>query len=252
MIVGLFVIGVFAPLLSPYDPIATNPDEVLQPPSWSHPFGTDNWGRDVMTRTFYATSIDYFIALASVLFAALVGSVIGSITGYIGGKIDEIIMRFMDIILAFPSFILGLGLMASLGPGIGNLVVAQTIVRLPIFSRNVRGQMLSVKENEYAEAARCVGNSRWRIMIVHLLPNCLTPILVLISLNFGYAILVTATLSFLGLGVNPPTPEWGVMISEGAPYLILGSWWLSIPGIFIIIAVLGFNLFGDGVRDLLK
>lgn len=256
-VVGLFIIlffvflALFAPLLSPYDPYATDPENVLKPPNLMHPFGTDQWGRDILSRTLTSTQIDMVIALVTVLSSSLIGSILGGISGYLGDKIDNVIMRFTDIFLAFPSLILAMGVMASLGAGFFNLMLTQVLIRIPIFIRTARGEMISVKENEYAQAAVCVGNSPSRIILRHLLPNCLTPIGVMTTLNFGYAILVTATLSFIGLGLNPPTAEWGLMISDGASYLVLGSWWLSIPGIFIVLAVLGFNLLGDGIRDLL-
>lgn len=249
----LVFIGVFAPWLSPYDPYATNPAEILAPPTLAHPFGTDIWGRDTLTRTLYATSLDLSLAAVSVLAAAAAGVVIGAITGYFGGKLDDLVMRIVDALLAFPSFILGMALMVALGAGIDNLLITQTFIRVPIFTRTARGEMLSAKQNEYAEAAMCVGNSNLRIIFYHLLPNCVTPIIVFVTMNFGYAILEIAALSFLGLGINPPTPEWGLMVAYGAPYLVTGLWYLSFfPGLFIVLAVLAFNLIGDGIRDLLE
>jgi len=250
---ALVFIGVFAPWLSPYDPYATNPAEILAPPRLAHPFGTDIWGRDTLTRTLYATSLDLSLAAVSVLAAAAAGVMIGAITGYFGGKLDDLVMRIVDALLAFPSFILGMALMVALGAGIDNLLITQTFIRVPIFTRTARGEMLSAKQNEYAEAAMCVGNSNLRIIFHHLLPNCVTPIIVFITMNFGYAILEIAALSFLGLGINPPTPEWGLMVAYGAPYLVSGLWYLSFfPGLFIVLAVLAFNLIGDGIRDLLE
>jgi peptide/nickel transport system permease protein len=247
----LFFIAIFSPLISPYQPDITDASNVLTAPSLKHFFGTDQWGRDVFSRTVWATRIDLFIALTTVLISAVAGSIIGAFSGYFGGKVDELLMRLTDIFLAFPSIILALGIMVSLGSGLWNLMLTQIIIRFPIFIRTSRGEILSVKENEYAQAAVCVGNSTSRIVVRHLLPNCLTPIGVMTTLNFGMGILVTATLSFLGLGLNPPTAEWGLMISDGAGYLVTGSWWLSIPGVFIVLAVLGFNLLGDGLRDLM-
>lgn len=249
----LVVIGVFAPWLSPYDPYKTNPAEILGPPTLAHPFGTDIWGRDSLTRTFYATSLDLSLAAVSVLAAAAVGVIIGAITGYVGGRTDDLVMRVVDALLAFPSFILGMALMVALGAGLSNLLITQTFIRIPIFTRTARGEMLSVKQNEYAEAAKCVGNSDLRVIFYHLLPNCVTPIIVFITMNFGYAILEIAALSFLGLGINPPAAEWGLMVAYGAPYLVTGLWYLSFfPGLFIVLAVLAFNLIGDGIRDLLE
>jgi peptide/nickel transport system permease protein len=249
----LIFVGVFAPWLSGYDPYGTNPEEVLQPPSMAHPFGTDIWGRDTMTRVFYATSVDLSLAVSTVILAALAGAIIGAILGYYGGRLDQIGMRVIDVFLSFPSFLLGMALMVALGAGFLNLAITQTFIRVPIFSRAVRGEMMSVKQNEYAEAARCVGDSDLRIVFRHLLPNCVTPLVVLVTLNFGYAILEIAALSFLGLGIKPPGAEWGLMVSYGAPYLMTGKWYISFfPGLFILLSVLGFNLFGDGIRDLLE
>jgi len=253
IIVALVFIGLFAPWLSPYDPNKTNPEEVLQSPTLAHPFGTDIWGRDTLTRIFYATSLDLSLAMSSVCIAAAIGVIMGAVLGYIGGRLDELVMRIVDALLAFPSFILGMALMVALGAGISNLLITQTFIRIPIFTRTVRGEMLSVKQNEYAEAAVCVGNSDLRIIFYHLFPNCITPIIVLITMNFGYAILEIAALSFLGLGIKPPTAEWGLEVAYGAPYLVTGLWYLSFfPGLFIVLAVLAFNLIGDGIRDLLE
>ena len=250
MITFLALLALIAPIITSFEPYSVDPRNVLKPPTWSKPFGTDQWGRDIFSRTILATQIDLFIALTTVLASSLIGSLLGAISGYYGGNVDNLIMRITDIFLAFPPLILGMGIMASLGSGFANLLLTQIIIRIPIFIRTARGEMLTIKENEYAEAAVSVGNSSFRIIARHLLPNCITPIGVMTTLNFGYGILVTATLSFLGLGLNPPTAEWGLMISDGASYLVLGAWWLSIPGIFIIVAVLGFNLLGDGLRDL--
>lgn len=253
IIVALLFIAFFAPWLSLYDPYETNPLEVLQSPSIVHPFGTDIWGRDLMARVFYATSLDLSLAISSVLTAAALGVIIGAIFGYVGGKSDELLMRIVDVLLAFPSFILGMALMVAIGAGVVNLLITQTVIRVPIFARQVHGDMLSVKQNEYAEAAVCVGNKTLRIIFYHLLPNCITPLIVMITMNFGYAILEIAALSFLGLGIAPPTAEWGLMVAYGAPYMITGLWYMSFfPGLFIVLSVLAFNLVGDGIMDLLE
>jgi len=250
MIVFLLFLVTFSPLIVTYDPYETDADNVLSPPSWKHLFGTDQWGRDIFSRTIVATQLDLFIALTTVLASASVGAIIGAVSGYFGGKADLLMQRITDILLAFPSLILAMGIMAALGASFWNLMLTQFLIRIAIFIRVARGEMISQKENEYVEAAVCAGNSTSRIIMRHLLPNCMTPVAVMTTLNFGYAILVTATLSFIGLGLNPPTAEWGLMISDGASYLVLGAWWLSIPGAFIVLAVLGFNLLGDGIRDL--
>jgi peptide/nickel transport system permease protein len=253
IILLLTFIGLFAPWLSPYDPYKTDPLKVLQPPTFEHPFGTDSWGRDVMSRVFHATSLDLSLAISSVLMSALIGVVIGAISGYNEGKLSTVVMRIVDVLLSFPSFLLGLALMVGLGAGMTNLFLTQTVIRVPIFARQTYGEILSVKQNEYAEAAVCAGNKSHRIIFYHLLPNCVTPILVLITMNFGYAILEIAALSFLGLGIKPPTAEWGIMVAYGAPYIMTGVWHVSLfPGLFIFISVLAFNLIGDGIRDLLE
>jgi peptide/nickel transport system permease protein len=253
IILLLTFIGLFAPWLSPYDPYKTDPLKVLQPPTLEHPFGTDSWGRDVMSRVFHATSLDLSLAISSVLMSALIGVVIGAISGYNEGKLSTVVMRIVDVLLSFPSFLLGLALMVGLGAGMTNLFLTQTVIRVPIFARQTYGEILSVKQNEYAEAAVCAGNKSHRIIFYHLLPNCVTPILVLITMNFGYAILEIAALSFLGLGIKPPTAEWGIMVAYGAPYIMTGVWHVSLfPGLFIFISVLAFNLIGDGIRDLLE
>jgi peptide/nickel transport system permease protein len=253
IIIALIVIAALAPWLSPYNPYDTDPTSVLMPPTFAHPFGTDMYGRDTLSRTFYATTLDLSLAVASVLAAAASGVIIGAITGYFGGRPDDIAMRGVDAVLAFPSFILGMAIMVSLGAGLLNLLITQTIIRIPIFTRVSRGEILSAKNNEYAEAAKCVGNSDIRIIFHNLLPNCLTPIIVFFTLNLGYAILDIAALSFLGLGINPPTPEWGLMVAYGSTYVLTGEWFVSFfPGLFVVLAVLAFNLIGDGIRDLLE
>ena len=248
----LTLVGVFAPWISPYNPYVTSPSETLLPPSLEHLFGTDSKGRDIFTRSIYATRLDIPFAIICVLSSFMIALPIGSISGYWGGKLDEVIMRIMDIFLAFPNFILAIGIMSVMGTGLVNLYITQVLIRIPIFARIQRAQVLSEKENEYVEAAKCVGNSRFRILFRHILPNSVPPLLIALTYNFGYAILNIATLSFLGLGINPPTPEWGLLVSEGAPYITTNQWWLSFfPGLFIIISVLSFNMAGDGLCDIM-
>jgi peptide/nickel transport system permease protein len=238
--------------LAPYDPLASNSAIALQPPSWAHWFGTDQLGRDILSRVIVATRLDLGIAVLAVALSFVVGSVLGTIAGYVGGWCDRIISRCIDTIMAFPLFILAMGFVAALGNSIENIVYATAIINLPLYARVVRSEVLVRREAGYIEAARLVGNSDWRIMVTHLFPNVLPVIMVHVSLNMGWAILNAAGLSFIGLGVRPPAPEWGIMVAEGATYIVSGEWWLALfPGAVLMLAVFCFNLLGDGLRDLI-
>jgi peptide/nickel transport system permease protein len=257
-IVGLAILatiatlGTFAQFASPYDPYATSASETLHPPSIQHLFGTDSLGRDILSRCLRATQIDLPLALFSVFSSFLLGLFVGSISGYWRGNLDEFIMRIMDVLLAFPNFVLAIGLMAAIGPGMFNLYITQVFIRIPIFARLVRGEVLSQRENEYVDAAVCAGDSGPRILFRHILPNSTANVLIALTYNLGYCVLNIAALSFLGLGINPPNPEWGIMVSDGARYIMTGEWWLSIfPGLFIILTVLAFNLAGDGITSIM-
>lgn len=242
--------GLFAPLIAPYDPYALNPAERLMPPSWQHPFGTGVFGEDIFSRVLYGARIDIGIGIGAVLVAVLVGCPIGAFAGYFGGKLDEFLMRIMDIIAAFPSFILAMAIAGVLGPSIPNLIIAIAFVNVPVYARLMRGRFLVIRSSVYALAARGVGASRWRVLYWHLLPNSLAPIFVQATLQFGWAIMDAAGLSFIGLGVRIPMPEWGLMISLGVPQIISGQWWISFfPGLAIAIVVMAFNLIGDGLQD---
>lgn len=256
MIVGLIVLAIIVfvtiagPALVPYKPLKTDPENRLLPPSASHPLGTDAFGRDILSRVVHGARLDLFIAFSVVGIALGSGVLVGMFSGYSGGKVDDIIMRITDVILAFPSFILALAITAILGNSIPNVIIAIAIAYIPYFVRLTRAEVLSAKEREYAEAARCVGNSDWRIMYLHLLPNCLTPALVQATLCLGWAILDASGLAFLGLGIRPPTPEWGVLVSEGSRDIISGQWWTSFfPGAVIVLTAFAFNLIGDSLRD---
>jgi len=257
MIVGLFVllgiitVAFIGPYVTPYLPLKTNPENMLQPPSAAHPMGTDNFGRDILTRIIYGAQLDLIITFSVVAIALGTGVLIGIFTGYHGGKVDDVVMRVTDVILAFPSFILALTITAVLGNSIPNVIIAIAIAYIPYFVRLTRGEVLSARELDYAEAARCVGNPSWRVMYLHLLPNCLTPALVQATLCLGWAILDASGLAFLGLGIRPPTPEWGVMVSEGARDIISGQWWTAFfPGAVIVLTAFSFNLIGDSLRDM--
>jgi peptide/nickel transport system permease protein len=241
----------FIQVLVPYDPLRGDPASVLQPPSRVHLLGTDNFGRDILSRIAQGAWLDLPIAFATVAIAIALGLSIGALAGYVGGLVDMVVMRATDILMAFPSFILAMVMVAVLGNSVPTVIIAISVAFVPDFIRLSRGEVLSERELEYVDAARCSGNSEWRIMYVQLLPNCLTPILVHATLCLAWAILDVAGLAFLGIGITPPTPEWGVLVSEGVRYTISGDWWVSLfPGATILVAALGFNLVGDSLRDI--
>lgn len=249
---GLLVLGVFGALLAPYDPVQVEPSFRLQPPGAQHLMGTDNFGRDVLSRVLAATRLDLFIATVSVGLAFVVGVALGAVSGYYRGALDHAVMRPTDILQSFPPFILAIGLAAAFGGGVSNILYVVAIIQVPIYTRLVRADFLSARERAYVEAAVCAGCRGWQIIAAHLLPNTLPPLLVQVAINMSWAILNSAGLSFIGLGVKPPTPEWGVMIREGAEFMVTGEWWLALfPGLAIFLAILSFNLIADGVRDLL-
>ena len=252
IILTLAVLGLLAPVIAPYDPYALNPRQVLEPPSWAHPFGTGTFGEDIFSRVLYGIRIDFGIGIGAVAVGLVVGSSLGALAGFVGGKTDEALMRSMDMIAAFPGFILALGIAGALGPSIPNLIVAIAFVNVPVYARLMRARFLVIRESQYALAAVGVGAAPRRVLTWHLLPNSFAPIFVQSTLQFGWAVLDAAGLSFIGLGVRLPTPEWGVMIGLGAPRIITGQWWVSFfPGLAIAVTVMGFNLIGDGLQDLL-
>jgi len=253
---GLFLVfvlfAIFGSAIAPYDPLASNSAMALQPPSPAHWFGTDQLGRDVLSRVMVATRLDLGIAVMAVALSFLVGSILGTCAGYFGGWMDRIISRCIDTLMAFPLFVLAMGLVAALGNTVENIILATAIINLPLYTRVVRSEVLVRREAGFVEAARLTGNGDWRIMAKHLFPNVLPVMMVHISLNMGWAILNAAGLSFIGLGVQPPTPEWGIMVAEGATYIVSGEWWLALfPGAVLMLAVFCFNLLGDGLRDLI-
>ncbi|MEM7770299.1 MAG: ABC transporter permease [Cyanobacteria bacterium P01_A01_bin.37] len=248
----LVLFALLSGAIAPYDPLTTNAAVALQSPSASHWFGTDQLGRDVLSRVIVATRLDLGIAIAAVFLSFLVGSVLGVSAGYYGGWCDRIISRIVDTIMAFPLFILAMGLVAALGNTVENIIYATAIINLPLYTRVIRSEVLTRREAGFIEAARLAGNGDVRIMAAHLFPNVLPVMMVHVSLNMGWAILNAAGLSFIGLGVRPPTAEWGIMVAEGATYIISGEWWLAIfPGVVLMLAVFCFNLLGDGLRDLI-
>ncbi len=251
IVAAIVLIALLSPLISPYDPNLMHMSDRLQAPSASHIFGTDEMGRDVLSRVFYGARISIMVGLSIVIIAALVGCSIGSLSGYAGGKVDRFIMAATDMVLSFPSMVLALALTAALGPGLFNTMLAVCIVRIPLYVRLMRGQVLSLKKEPYVKAARTFGASPTWIVIRHIVPNCLSPLMVQMTLGIGDAILIASSMSFIGLGAQPPLPEWGAMISTARVYAIDQWWYAAFPGLFILITVMGFNLLGDGVRDIL-
>jgi peptide/nickel transport system permease protein len=247
----LAFVALAAPVISPAEPNRIDPRAALQGPSMEHWFGTDQYGRDVLSRVFYGTRISLLVGFISVSIAVVVGTLMGLVSGYYGRWVDTIVMRFVDIMLAFPGILLALALVSILGPSLPNLMIAVGISSVPSYARLVRGSVLAAKENVYVEAARVVGCSDTLIMRRHVLPNVVAPIIVVATLGVAAAILWAAALSFLGLGSQPPTPEWGRMLSEGRNYL-REQWWIAtFPGLAIMVTVLAMNLLGDGLRDTL-
>jgi peptide/nickel transport system permease protein len=252
VIVALFVfVAGLAPVLVPFNPIQGNLGDRLQPPSPAHWLGTDELGRDILSRILFGARISLEIQIVAVLVALVIGVALGSVGGYLGGHVDNVIMRSMDVLLAFPSIFLALAIIAALGTGLFNLMLAAGIASVPQFARIVRASILTLKEREFVEAARALGGGSNRIMFRHLLPNCLAPIIVQSTLRMATVLLTASGLSFLGLGVQPPTPEWGAMLSNARSYLIVAPHVATIPGLAIMVVVVGFNLFGDGLRDTL-
>jgi peptide/nickel transport system permease protein len=248
----LFVLcAAIGPALVPYDPLASNTDVALTPPSAAHWFGTDQLGRDIFSRVVVATRLDLGIALASVALAFGIGTLLGLAGGYFGGWVDRIVGRGVDTIMAFPLFVLAMGIVAALGNSVENIVYATAIINLPIYARLARAEANIRRDAGFVEAARLCGNGEARIVLTHLLPNILPLMAVQVSLTLGYAILNAAGLSFIGLGVRPPTPEWGIMVAEGASFIVSGEWWVALfPGLVLMAAVFCFNLMGDGLRDI--
>jgi len=237
--------------LAPYDPIRLSLAERLQPPGMAHWFGTDEMGRDILSRVMHGARISLRMGFVVVFIAGGLGSVIGAVAGYYGGRIDNIIMRVMDVILSFPSLVLAMALAAAMGPNLNNAIMAVAFVMIPKFARLVRGEALSVKEMPFIAAARASGaRNRW-IIVHHILPNCLNSVIILGTLTLGDTILIAASLSFIGLGAQPPTPEWGAMISVGRKFLMDQWWYATFPGLFILTTVIGFNILGDALRDIL-
>ena len=238
--------------IAPHDPLASNVGAALSPPSASHWFGTDALGRDILSRVLVATRVDFVIALSAVLASFVIGGLLGACAGYFGGWLERIIMRGCDMVMSFPLFVLAMGIVAALGNSVFNIIIATAVVNLPFYIRVARTEVNVRREAGFVEAARLAGNGDARILLFHLIPNAMPPMMVQVSLNMGWAILNAAGLSFIGLGVSPPEAEWGIMVAEGATYITSGEWWVALfPGAVLMLAVFTFNLLGDGLRDLI-
>lgn len=252
LILFMIFLAIFAPFVSPYDPYQVRPDQTLAPPGSEFWLGTDNAGRDILSRIIYGARVSLWVGIVSVGLGVFFGTLLGLLSGYWGGKIDLLIQRFMDIVMAFPAIVLALCIVAILGTGITNVMVAIAIVITPHTARIVRGAVLSVKENSYIEAAKAMGLSHTRIIFLYILPNVLAPILVIATIYLGTAILAEASLSFLGLGTQPPTPSWGYMLSNASSSYLEQAPWIAVSsGLAISMAVFSFNMFGDALRDVL-
>ncbi len=252
LFIGFVFLALFGRFIVPYGPLATNVGPALSPPSWAHWFGTDALGRDILSRVVVATSLDLGMAVVAVAASFVIGGLTGAAAGFWGGTLDKVVMRATDMIMAFPLFVLAMGIVAALGNSIANIIIATIVINLPFYIRVARTEVNVRRDAGFVEAARLSGNSDVRILFVHLIPNVLPPMMVQISLNMGWAILNAAGLSFIGLGVAPPDAEWGIMVAEGATYIISGEWWVALfPGAVLMLAVFTFNLLGDGLRDLI-
>lgn len=251
IIVALVLVAILAPVLATHSPLAQVLDDRLLPPSGEHFFGTDSLGRDIYSRVVYGSRVTLTIALLVAAISTPLGMIIGILSGYLGGFLDELLMRCSDIFLAFPKLILAIAFAAALGPGVENAIIAIAVANWPSYARLARAETLSVRNNDYIQVMRVLGASKLRIMFAYITPMCLSSIIVRMSLDMGTIILTAAGLGFLGLGAQPPTPEWGLMVSDGRAYLV-DQWWVStLPGFAILIVVMGFNLMGDGIRDIL-
>jgi peptide/nickel transport system permease protein len=247
----LLVLALAAQVVAPYDPTEMKVSNALKAPSAVHPFGTDRFGRDVLSRTVYGARIALGVALSSIGLALVVGATLGLVSGFWGGWADLLIGRLMDVLFSFPTLILAIAVAAMLGPGLDNAVLAIAVVYVPLFCRVARGPVLAERERDHVVAARGLGAGRSRILARHILPNVLAPLIVQASVGLAFAILTEASLSYVGLGTQPPEPSWGTMLNEGRTYLETAPWMSVFPGLAIMLAVLAFNLVGDGLRDVL-
>jgi peptide/nickel transport system permease protein len=249
--------AVFAPLVSPFDPLAQDIGQRLRPPGWhdqdgrSHPLGTDHLGRDILARIIYGSRIALLVGVSAVAISGVLGMAVGLVAGYFGGRLDDFCMRLADIQLAFPFILLAIAVIGVLGPSLGNIIIVIGVSSWVVYARVVRGEVLSIREREFVHAAVALGSRDGRVLLRHVLPNTFTPWLVVATLDMARVIVIESALSFLGLGVQPPTPTWGGMLADGRVYLSTAWWLATFPGLAILVTVLGINLFGDGLRDTL-
>ncbi len=250
ILLGVFLLVIWGPVLAPHDPLGVDFKTKLQGPSSSHLLGTDNYGRDILSRIFSGARFTLMAAVVSVLVGLLVGAPLGIVSGYFGGRFDMALMRMVDVLLAFPPLILAMAVVSGLGPSMLNAAVAIGVSYIPVFARMARSRAIQVRRMDFVQAADAIGSGHFRIMLTDILPNCLTPLIVQSTVYTGYGILWVASLSFIGLGAKLPTPEWGLMIAEGRQYIVTGQWWMTVfPGMFIMLGVIGFTLIGDGLRE---
>lgn len=248
----VLAVGLLAPVLSSYDPLKPDYSVIIQSPSLSHPFGTDAFGRDVLTRVMYGARIDLRVGVTAVISPFIIGIILGALAAYYGGIVETIIMRILDILQAFPFIVLIIAIVAILGPGLNNMYIAVALTAWVVYARLIRSEILVQKEQEYIIAARAMGASDGRVMLRHLLPNTITSSIVYSMADIALYILLAASLSFLGLGAKPPTPEWGALITEGQAYMTTAWWMSTLPGVAIVITGIGLSLIGDGLSDLLR
>ncbi|HUG36285.1 MAG TPA: ABC transporter permease [Candidatus Limnocylindrales bacterium] len=258
MVVTLVLLAaIFAPFVSPFDPLAQDISQRLKEPGWQdaqgrvHPLGTDHLGRDILARVIYGSRIAFLVGLAAVLISGVLGMAIGLVAGYFGGKVDDVLMRLADVQLAFPFILLAIAVIGVLGPSLRNIIIVIGVSSWVVYARVVRGEVLSIREREFVQAAIALGGGSGRVLVRHILPNAFTPWLVVATLDMARVIVLESALSFLGLGVQPPTPTWGGMLADGRVYLSTAWWLATFPGLAILVTVLGINLFGDGLRDTL-
>jgi peptide/nickel transport system permease protein len=252
LLLAFVLLAILGPTLAPYDPLASDAAHKLEAPSRAHWFGTDQVGRDILSRVMVATRLDFAISLSAVALSFALGSVAGTCAGFFGGWTERVVSRVVDTIMAFPLFVLAMAIVAALGNTITNVVYATAIINFPFYARMARAETNVRREAGYVEAARLAGNGPARVVAFHIFPNCLPPMMVQLSLNMGWAILNAAGLSFIGLGVRPPIPEWGIMVADGAAFMVSGEWWVALfPGLALMLAVFCFNLLGDALRDII-